>query len=66
MHWFYALSPADRRLYSEELVTNFADPLTVAWPNHAKIFFNNKGVVAKETENCQNYPRGDMSVWNWS
>jgi len=52
MHWFYALSPADRRLYSEELVTNFADPLTVAWPNHAKIFFNNKGVVAKETENC--------------
>ncbi|WP_414686909.1 DUF5078 domain-containing protein, partial [Mycobacterium sp.] len=23
-------------------------------------------VVAKETENCQNYPRGDMSLWHWS
>ena len=30
--------------------------LNLAWPNHMKIFFNNKGVVAKETENCQNYP----------
>lgn len=31
-----------------------------------KLFFNNKGVVAKETENCQNYPKGDMSLWQWS
>jgi uncharacterized protein DUF5078 len=65
MHWFYSISPVERRAYSEELVTNFADPLTAAWPNHAKIFFNNKGVAAKETENCAQYPPGDMSVWNW-
>jgi hypothetical protein len=29
------------------------------------IFFNNKGVVAKATEVCAGYPRGDMSVWDW-
>ena len=65
MHWFFSLSPEQRRAYSEELATNFADPLTVAWPNHAKIFFNNKGVVAKATDVCQNYPKGDLNVWNW-
>ncbi|MBV9319106.1 MAG: DUF5078 domain-containing protein, partial [Mycobacterium sp.] len=25
---------------------------------------NNKGVVAKETDNCANYPT-DPSVWDW-
>jgi hypothetical protein len=29
-----------------------------------KIFFNNKGVVAKATDVCSTYPPGDMSVWN--
>jgi Domain of unknown function (DUF5078) len=44
-HYFYSysLNPADRRAYSEQMVTNFADPMTAAWPNWAKIFFNNKG-----------------------
>src|SRR6202030_2094452 len=51
-HYFYALSTADRRAYSEQMATNFADPMTPAWPNWAKIFFNNKGVAAKETDNC--------------
>ena len=64
-HWFYSLSPADRRGYSANFYAPVSDPLWVAWPNHMKIFFNNKGVVAKETENCQNYPRGDMSLWHW-
>lgn len=66
MHWFFSLNPEQRRAYSEELATNFADPLTVSWPNHAKIFFNNKGVVAKSTEACSQYPRDDMSVWDWA
>ncbi len=66
MHWFYSLSPADRRAYSANFYAPQIDPLNLAWPNHMKIFFNNKGVVAHETENCQNYPKGDMSVWNWS
>lgn len=66
MHWFFSLNPEQRRAYSEDLATNFADPMTLAWPNHAKIFFNNKGVVAKSTEACSQYPRDDMSVWNWS
>jgi len=35
------------------------------WGNWAKAFFNNKGVAAKATEVCTNYPRGDMSVWDW-
>ena len=63
-HYFYALSPQDRRAYSEQMATNFADPMTLAWPNWAKAFFNNKGVAAKETDNCTNYPPGDGSVWD--
>ena len=66
VHWFYGLSAADRRAYSANFYAPQIDPLNLAWPNHMKIFFNNKGVVAKETENCQNYPKGDMSVWHWS
>jgi len=65
IHWFYSLSAADRRAYSANFYAPQIDPLNLAWPNHMKIFFNNKGVVAKETENCANYPAGDMSVWNW-
>ena len=65
MHWFYSMDFAGRRAYSEELVTNFADPLTAAWPNNAKLFFNNKGVAAHTTDICANYPPDDMSVWNY-
>ena len=67
-HWFFSLSPADRRQYSANFyppLGSGGDPLFFAWPNHFKIFFNNKGVVAHETENCMNYPKGDMSLWNW-
>ena len=63
-HYFYSLSPHDRRAYSEQMATNFADPMTWSWHNWAKIFFNNKGVAAKETDNCANYPPDDMSVWD--
>jgi hypothetical protein len=63
-HYFYSLSPVDRRAYSEHMATNFADPMTIAWPNWAKIFFNDKGVAAKETDNCANYPPDDESVWD--
>ena len=65
-HYFYSLNPADRRAYSQQTVTNFADPMTAAWPNWAKIFFNNKGVAAKETDHCADYPPADQSVWDWS
>jgi hypothetical protein len=62
-HYFYSLSPGDRRAYSEQMATNFADPMTSVWHNWAKIFFNNKGVAAKETDNCANYLPDDASVW---
>ncbi len=65
MHWFFSLTPNQRRAYSEDLVTNFADPLTVAWPNHAKLFFNNKGVAAHTTDICGQYPADDHAVWEW-
>jgi hypothetical protein len=64
VHYFYSLSPADRRAYSEQMATNFADPITWSWHNWAKIFFNNKGVAAKETDNCAHYPPDDASVWD--
>ena len=63
-HWFFSLSPAERREYSENFYNGH--PLTFAWVNHMKIFFNNKGVVAKATDVCNQYPPGDMSVWNWA
>jgi hypothetical protein len=65
-HWFFSLSSEDRRGYSENFYAAQADPLWLAWPNHMKIFFNNKGVVAKSTDACEQYPKGDMSVWNWA
>jgi hypothetical protein len=66
IHWFYSLSPADRRAYSEEIATNiYGEPMAFRWPNWAKIFFNNKGVVAKETDNCAQYPPDDQAVWEF-
>jgi len=66
IHDFYAKSPADRRAWSEQLATNiYADPLVFRWPNHAKLFFNNKGVAANTTDICNQYPPGDMSLWSW-
>ena len=66
IHGFYAKTPAERRAWSEELATDiYSDPLAFRWPNHAKLFFNNKGVAANTTDICQQYPPGDMSVWSW-
>jgi hypothetical protein len=63
-HYFFSLSPQDRRAYSEQMATNFADPMTASWPNWAKVFFNNKGVAATETDHCADYPPDDQSVWD--
>ena len=64
-HYFYSLSPQDRRAYSEEIATNiYGEPMAQRWGNWAKIFFNNKGVAAKDTDNCANYPLDDAAVWD--
>ena len=66
IHGFFAKTPADRRAWSEALATDiYADNLAFRWPNHAKLFFNNKGVAAKTTDVCQQYPAADMSLWTW-
>jgi Domain of unknown function (DUF5078) len=66
IHWFFSLDPAGRRQYSEDTAGNiYYEQVATHWGNWAKIFFNNKGVVAKATEICAGYPRGDMSVWDW-
>lgn len=66
IHWFFSLDAVGRRQYSENTATNvFFEQVATRWGNWAKIFFNNKGVVAHATDVCMNYPRGDMSVWNW-
>src|ERR1700733_16321657 len=49
-HWFYSLSPAERRDYSENFYNG--DPLTFAWVNHMKLFFNNKGRVGRANDGC--------------
>ena len=66
IHWFFSLDPVGRRQYSEDTATNVHyEQVATHWGNWAKIFFNNKGVVAKATDVCQNYPKGDLNVWNW-
>ncbi|ORB01403.1 hypothetical protein BST33_09185 [Mycolicibacter minnesotensis] len=66
IHRFFAMDYAGRRQYAEDTATNaFFEPMSWRWPNWAKLFFNNKGVAARTTEICLNYPAGDMSVWDW-
>ena len=66
IHWFYSLDAAGRRQYSEDTATNiYYEQVATRWGNWAKVFFNNKGVVAKAAAVCTNYPRGDLSVWDW-
>ena len=66
IHGFYAKTPAERRAWSEQLATDiYADQVAFLWPNHSKLFFNNKGVAANTTDICQRYPAGDMSLWVW-
>ena len=66
IHWFYSLDAAARRQYSEDTATNvYYEQVATRWGNWAKVFFNNKGVVAHATDVCMTYPRGDLSVWSW-
>jgi hypothetical protein len=66
IHWFFSLDSVARRQYSEDTATNiYYEQVATHWGNWAKLFFNNKGVAAKATDVCMNYPRGDMSVWDW-
>ncbi|MGK2903599.1 MAG: DUF5078 domain-containing protein [Mycobacterium sp.] len=66
IHWFYSLDAAGRRQYSEDTATNiYYEQVATRWGNWAKVFFNNKGVVAKAAPVCMNYPPGDFSVWDW-
>lgn len=66
IHWFFSLDPVARRQYSEDTATNvYYEQVATRWGNWAKLFFNNKGVVAHATDVCMNYPKGDMSVWDW-
>ncbi|TRW89194.1 DUF5078 domain-containing protein [Mycolicibacterium sp. 018/SC-01/001] len=66
IHWFFSLDPVARRQYSEDTATNvYYENVATHWGNWAKLFFNNKGVVAHATDVCMNYPKGDMSVWDW-
>src|ERR1700712_5526370 len=66
IYWFFSLDAAGRRQYSEDTATNvYYEQVATHWGNWAKVFFNNKGVAAKATDVCTNYPRGDTSVWGW-
>ncbi len=66
IYWFFSLDYAGRRQYSQNTATNvYYEFMATRWGNGAKLFFNNKGVVAHATEVCMNYPPSDPSVWNW-
>lgn len=66
IHWFFSMDYAGRRQYSENIATDiYYEQLAFAWPNWAKLFFNNKGVAARATDVCNQYPPDDQGVWNW-
>lgn len=64
IYWFFTLDYAGRRAYSERVATDiFGEPMAQRWGNWAKLFFNNKGVTARATDVCLQYPPSDPSVW---
>ncbi|NTY58026.1 DUF5078 domain-containing protein [Mycolicibacterium sphagni] len=66
IYWFFSLDAVGRRQYSEDTATNvYYEQMATHWGNWAKLFFNNKGVVAKATDVCMQYPQADATVWNW-
>ena len=66
IYWFFSLDAAGRRQYAEDTATNvYYEQMATHWGNWAKLFFNNKGVVAKATDVCAGYLQADASVWNW-
>jgi hypothetical protein len=66
IHWFFSMDYAGRRQYSENIATDiYYEQLAFQWPNWAKLFFNNKGVAARTTDVCAQYPPDDGSVWVW-
>jgi hypothetical protein len=66
IHWFFSMDYPGRRQYSEDIATDiYYEQLAFAWPNWAKLFFNNKGVAAATTDVCAQYPADDQSVWTF-
>jgi hypothetical protein len=66
IYWFFSLDYAGRRQYSDDTATNvYYEQMATHWGNWAKLFFNNKGVVARSTDVCAEYPPSDPGVWNW-
>lgn len=64
IHSFFAMDYVGRRQYSENIATDiYYEQMAFAWPNWAKLFFNNKGVAARATDVCGQYPPDDGSVW---
>ena len=66
IHWFFSMDYAGRRQYSESIATDiYYEQMAFRWPNWAKLFFNNKGVAARATDVCGQYPAGEQGVWQW-
>jgi hypothetical protein len=66
IYWFFSLDYTARRQYSEDTATNvYYEQVATRWGNWAKLFFNNKGVVAHGTDICMNYPPSDPAIWDW-
>jgi hypothetical protein len=66
IYWFFSLDYAGRRQYSEDTATNvYYEQMATHWGNWAKLFFNNKGVAARATDVCMQYPLADPTVWHW-
>ncbi|CAN7699098.1 DUF5078 domain-containing protein [Mycolicibacterium frederiksbergense] len=66
IYWFFSLDSAGRRQYSERNAADvYYERMATHWGNWAKLFFNNKGVVAHATDVCINYPPVDANIWNW-
>jgi hypothetical protein len=64
IHWFFSLSPADRRACSEDLATNiYAEPMAQRG-QLGEGLLQQQGCRGRETDHRTDHPPGDPSVWN--
>ena len=65
---FFSMAPGvrgPRRDVSERIAGTFADPTDLMYADHAKIFFSNRAIARRMTEQCKSYPEHDPTVWDW-
>jgi len=65
IHWFYSLSPADRRGLLRALIRR-GRPAVAGLAEPRQGLLQQQGRRRQGDQVCNSYRAGDMSVWNWA